>query len=66
MDNTDRICQKVVNFVAVLRAYSDWAVKCRPRLTRLALRAKKRRTRKKNLRRLTREYCREVVRNGQK
>lgn len=55
----DTIFMQVLRLTEEIRSCARWARNERPRLVHMSLHARKRRTRKKNLVRLVREYIRE-------
>lgn len=56
----NKMYQQIAKVVETILDCARWAYCCRPQLVHLALRARKRRTRKKNLVRIVKEYIREV------
>lgn len=58
--DTDTLYLQVIQAAAKIRSCVHWALNYRPRLAHLAVHAKRRRARKKNTRRIIREYLREV------
>lgn len=59
-ETTNKTLESIWNLAKTAYECSIWAVSNRPRLIHLALRSKKARVRKKNLRRIVREYIKEA------